>query len=406
MCFRLTNTQAMEVSRLALVLAAAAHAAELDDTLPDSMVHAGAPVIAAALTVSMARDSSTELFFPAVAFGYEVAGRVGRSINAPPQMATHARGFHPTGVVGVLGAAAAAGALWGLEGVKLVSTLTLAASMGAGILEFLSGGGSSKTLHAGKAAADGVLAASLAAEGLTGPRHALEGRDGFLRAYGGEGIDGSPLTEPLDPHGAAIMRTRRKYHACCHHCQPSVEALSDLIQRRGFSADDVATIEAILPTMARYQVALPPQAKQRPAERLDAQLSLPYCLAARLVVGHLGPSAFEPPHLTDPVVLELASRVRTRTDQRVDASFAHGRMPAVVRVYLRNGDVIEGAAGFEDPPTDLARERDRLWAKWQMLLGPAMAPHELAELWNALQAEPVQAFRWALSQRQRSLHAR
>ena len=385
-----------EISRLALVLGTAAHAAELDDTLPDSMIHAGAPVIAAALAVGLARSAALSELLGAVAFGYEVAGRLGRALNAPPRLALHARGFHPTGVVGALGAAAAAGALLGLESGRLASALTLAASMGGGVLEFITGGGATKALHAGKAAADGMIAAALAAEGLAGPRFALEGRDGFLRAYGGRHKQVSALVQGPSLTTAAVVRTQRKYYACCHHCQPSLQALSDLLAAGKCRADNVAALEAVVPTMAYYQVALPRETKYRPRNTLEAQLSLPYCLAARLVLGHLEPSAFEPPHLTDPRILELTRRVHVEAHKDLDASFRQGQMPAVLRVRLTSGEVVEASAGFETGEFDPAAEKERLYHKWSRLLKRAISETQARELWGRLEVDPVVGFAEAL----------
>ncbi len=393
---QITAAGVAEISRLALVLGTAAHAAELDDTLPDSMIHAGAPVIAAALAVGLARRSPLSELLGAIAFGYEVAGRLGRAVNAPPRLALHARGFHPTGVVGALGAAAAAGALLGLESERLASALTLAASMGGGVLEFITGGGAAKALHAGKAAADGIIAAALAAEGLAGPRFALEGRDGFLRAYGGDHKEVSALVQGPCLTTAAVVRTQRKYYACCHHCQPSLQILSDLLAAGKCCAENVAAIEAFVPTMAYYQIALPRETKYRPRSTLEAQLSLPYCLAARLVLGHLEPSAFEPPHLTDSRILELTCRVHVEAQKELDGSFSEGRMPAVLRVRLTSGEVLEASAGFETGEFDPAAEKERLYHKWNRLLKRAMSETQARDLWGTLEVEPVVGFAEAL----------
>lgn len=402
---------------LALLLGAAAHAAELDDTLPDSMVHAGAPVVAAAWTAALACAAGTRKFLEAVAFGYEVAGRIGQAVNSPPGLSLHTRGFHPTGVVGVLGAAAAAAALNELEREGRAAALTLAASMGGGILEFLSGGGDSKALHAGKAAADGVLAASLAALGLRGPRHALEGRDGFFHAFGEQGRLGgeggvAKLERPLAARSAHVVRTLRKYHACCHHCQPAVDALAGLVDQAGLRASelarDVTSIEVMLPFMAYYQVAVPIEGKRRPSTRLEAQLSLPYCVAAWLVLGHLGPSAFEAPYREDPRILKLADTVQARPSAEMDAHFARGHMPAVVRVYRRNGSVLEGDCGLQPLKADLAglrahlrREGERVRQKWSALLDPRLGPGRVEVLWEMMAHRPVTAFEAALT----GLHA-
>ena len=59
---------------------------------------------------------------------------------------------------------------------KMVSTLGIAGSQAAGLFAFLADGTMTKTLHAGKAAQNGILSAYLAREGFTGPAYILEDR--------------------------------------------------------------------------------------------------------------------------------------------------------------------------------------------------------------------------------------
>ncbi len=370
-------------SQLAFLLGTAAHVQEIDDTLPDCMVHAGAPVIAAAFSTGLVQDISGPQFLRAIAMGYEVISRIGRAMNAPPRMATHARGFHPTGVVGVLGAAVAAATAMGLDGEAAGHALALATSMSSGLLEFLGGGGDTKALHAGKAAADGVMAANLAVAGLRGPATALEGRDGLLRAFAGK-ADLAVATEGLALETAAVLRTQRKYYACCHHCHPSVEALAVLHRRRPFSTRDVAEIDVRLPSMGAYQVAVPVEAKRRPTSSLEARLSLPYCLAAWLVLEHLGPSAFEPTHIGDPEISALAARISGRSDSEMDAAFTRNWMPAVVTVRLRNGEELVQSVGLGSAPEDPTTERSRVKAKFTSFLTSLRGADELEDLWLTL----------------------
>ena len=50
-------------------------------------------------------------------------------------------------------------------------------------MEFLTDGAWTKRLHPGWSAHNGIIAALLAKNGLTGPSAVLEGRFGFLHAY-------------------------------------------------------------------------------------------------------------------------------------------------------------------------------------------------------------------------------
>jgi 2-methylcitrate dehydratase PrpD len=69
------------------------------------------------------------------------------------------RGFHSTGTLGAFGAAAAAGLLLGLDEDQMTVALGLAGTQAAGLKAMF--GTMAKPFHAGKAAANGVLAARL-----------------------------------------------------------------------------------------------------------------------------------------------------------------------------------------------------------------------------------------------------
>ena len=92
-------------------------------------------------------------------------------------MAHYLAGWHATGTVGTFAAAAAAGRLLGLGPDAMEHALGLAATRAAGLKA--SFGTMAKPLHAGRAAAGGVLAALLAEQGFTAGVGAIEGHQGF-----------------------------------------------------------------------------------------------------------------------------------------------------------------------------------------------------------------------------------
>src|SRR5439155_26019714 len=95
------------------------------------------------------------------AVAYEVGARASLALYPDRYDA----GWHMTGTTGTLGAAVAAGRLLGLDASRLGHALGLAATQAAGHREQF--GAMAKSLHAGKAASNGVLAALLAARGYT-----------------------------------------------------------------------------------------------------------------------------------------------------------------------------------------------------------------------------------------------
>src|SRR4029077_12396467 len=109
------------------------------------------------------------------------------------------RGFHAPGTTGPFGAAVAAGRLLRLDAAAMTNALVIAGWLGSGLMEFARSGTGAmvKRLHLGRAAESGVLAASLAADGFTGPASVLEGAFGFLRVFCGDQHDAAELTRGL-----------------------------------------------------------------------------------------------------------------------------------------------------------------------------------------------------------------
>jgi 2-methylcitrate dehydratase PrpD len=101
--------------------------------------------------------------------GYEAAAFVG-SLVMPSH---YARGFHSTATLGSFGAAAAAGLLMNLDDAQMAIAFGLAGTQAAGLKSMF--GTMAKPFHAGRAAANGVLAARLAARGFSPANHAVGG---------------------------------------------------------------------------------------------------------------------------------------------------------------------------------------------------------------------------------------
>ncbi|HLQ84817.1 MAG TPA: MmgE/PrpD family protein, partial [Salinisphaeraceae bacterium] len=158
----------------AMVNAGAAHMVELDDVHNGSVFHPGAVVMAPALATAQALGRSGRDLLVAVVAGYEAGIRIGEFLGR-----SHYTVFHTTGTAGTLAAAVASARLHNLTAAQMLHALGSAGTQAAGLWEFLRDGADSKQLHTAKAAADGLLAAWLAAEGFSGASHVLEGPQGM-----------------------------------------------------------------------------------------------------------------------------------------------------------------------------------------------------------------------------------
>ena len=137
-----------------------------------------------ALAVAQERGIGGRALIAAVVAGGEVMIRIGRATKHNNET----RGFHAPGTTGPFGGAIAVGRLLKFDAATMTNALGIAGSLSCGLLEFAKSGTGAmvKRLHLGRAAESGVLAASLAAEGFTGPVSVLEGEFGFLNVFCGE----------------------------------------------------------------------------------------------------------------------------------------------------------------------------------------------------------------------------
>jgi len=286
----------------ALAHGAMTHAFEQDNlTLPDSGAHPGASLVSSGLAVAQERGLSGRELLTAFVAGAEVMIRIGRATKRTNE----ARGFHAPGSVGPFGAAVASGKLMQFDAPKMTNALGIAGSTSGGLLEFsrVGNGAMVKRLHLGRAAEGGVLAASLAADGFTGPTTVLEGPSGFLKAFCNE-IDLSQLTLGLDKDydSMTIMLKRFACHITAH---TSVEAIIELRAKHGIAGNDVASIQIDGSRRMATANNIP-----KPADILIAQYSIPFCAALALHRNALDPYSFDEGSTRDAAIMAMASKVK------------------------------------------------------------------------------------------------
>src|SRR5690625_3208852 len=163
----------------AFINGTSAHTLDFDDGYSKGSMHPAAVVIPAVLAVSEREKSSPSKIAGAIIVGYEVSLRISASMHP----VTRERGFHNTPLAGVFGAAAAVSYLHDLKKEDVQSAFGNAASFSGGLFAFLGTGSEIKRIHPGQAARDGMIAAELAKNGVTGPPNVLEGKNGFFQSY-------------------------------------------------------------------------------------------------------------------------------------------------------------------------------------------------------------------------------
>jgi 2-methylcitrate dehydratase PrpD len=321
---------AVQAPAAALANGALAHAFELDAlTRPGAGAHPGATVLPPALAVAQQAsvNASGRDLIAAFVAGNEAMIRIGRATGHTNE----ARGFHAPGTTGPFGAAVACGHLLGLDAGRMANALGIAGSLAGGLLEFAKGdGGMVKRLHLGRASEAGVLAASLAQAGFTGPRTVLEGEFGFLRVFCTE-FDEAELTKGLGRDYVTLSTVLKRYpvHATAH---AAVRAVRELQAEHGFAGGDV---EAITVTGNRRMIER--HAIAEPADLMLAQYSIPFCVALALYREARDPESYDKSALADPQIRALTRRVRLVPE----AGGGHAAMGSTVTVTLADGRRLE-----------------------------------------------------------------
>lgn len=351
----------------ALVNGTAAHALDFDDWLPAAGLHPSAPLLPAVLAQAELLAGSAGLgtrVLAAYVAGFEAQARVGAAL-APGH---YAAGFHPTATVGVFGAAASAAHLLGLDGEHVATAFSLSATAAAGLRAMF--GTMAKPLHAGRAAEGGLLSARLAAAGVTAAPDVIVGPQSFAECHG-QTADPEPLHSPFA--GRWFLReVLVKKHASCFGTHAAIDALLQI--RADVELASIVDIELTVPELLRTVCAIP-----APATPLEGKFSLAFTAALALADGHCATADFTPERIRDPLLADLAARVRLRFDDTLPAQ-ATG-----VRVRLADGRDRTAVADSATAP-EPAERRAVARGKFHSLVPPVIGSDAADELDAAITA--------------------
>ena len=356
----------------ALANGTAAHSLELDDTHQGGSIHLGVSVFSAALGVAEHLGASGKAFLTAGVAGFEAAARLAMAVRPADH---YARGFHPTATCGTFGATVAAAKLLGLDAAQCASALGIAGSQAAGSMEFLADGAWTKRLHPGWAAFSGIHAALLARNGFVGPGTVIEGRDGFLKAYGIEPDPqkiGVGLGEDFQ-----ILHTAVKPHACCRYTQAPIDAVLALVHEHAVTPDQVERVTIGMLETGIPVICEPADRKVRPANVVEAQFSLPFGVAVALVERRAGLREFSEAMLHDAEIQRLMPKVGYVHDPALETNYPK-EWPAWARVELRGRGEVFAKVRYPKGDPDNPLSWDELVAKY-IELATAVWPAQRAD---------------------------
>lgn len=286
----------------ALVNGALAHSFELDGgTRKGVGAHPFGTVFTAALPVAQARGASGRELLRAFVAGSEALLRIGKATGRSNEH----RGFHAPGTTGPFGAAIACALLQNATRDELLNAVGIAGSLASGLRQFSKSrtGGMVKRLHFGRAAEGGVLAAGLAREGFDGPHDILEGRAGFLHVFC-DTFDTGELVRGLDGSTFHIREISMKDFATHGSTQGPLRALLGILDSNGLTAREIAQVRVVA-----TRDSVENHDGQTPRDLMQAQYSIPFCIALACVRDIRDPRSMREDALDDPVIRAMLARV-------------------------------------------------------------------------------------------------
>ncbi|MFQ5961201.1 MAG: MmgE/PrpD family protein [Candidatus Methylomirabilales bacterium] len=331
--------------------------------------HAGAGIYPAALAVGEQRQWSGQDWLTALVIGYEIALRAGESLHQS------AADYHTSGAWVAIGAAAVAARAYTLESGGTRHALGIAEYHGPRsemmrcidhptMLKDGSGWGSMT----------GLVAAEFARAGFTGaPATTVE--DDFARSIWQDlGTD---------------WRMRKLYfkpYACCRWAHPAIDAALELTATHGIAGEEISALEVFTFEEAT-RLDLP-----HPLDTEQAQYSLPFPVAAAILLGGLEPAHLQRSYLEDDRILQLADKVVMTVDPQLDRRFPAEAL-ARVRLSTTEGQVVESgivtaSGGPESPMSDA-----QLTEKFQVAISGLLPEQRAAAIqracWDCAQLDSV-----------------
>ena len=258
-----------------------------------------------------------------------------------------------------------------------------------------------KQWHTSDAAASGVMAAQLAAHGLSGPRAILEGAQGMFAAMS---QDAQPELVTRAEADWLIFDTTFKPWPACRHAHPAIDALLQIrSQRQGQQREPTAECDwAGLQTIEvdTYADAVTFCDRPSPVNETQSRFSIQHALAAILTYGEPRLQHYAGDFMNDAAIIAQRAKITVRADPIFSARFpeCYG---ARVTLHFADGsrlqqqvDETRGDPSHPLSETELLAKAGTLMdaaglsaataANWQQACLDLSEGSELAPLWNVL----------------------
>ena len=189
-----------------------------------------------------------------------------------------------------------------------------------------------KSFHAGTAAQNGIIAASLAKEGFTADDSILEATQGYCQMFS-PNYELDKITQGLgSPFSIISPGLSFKAYPCCHAAHYCIDATLYLNQEHDIKAADVAEVQCRTLPYVPIQML-----HHQPKTGLEGKFSLEYFVAVALLDRDVKLAQFEDERVNRSDVQELLLKVKYIHPEEMVWNGVGMRPPPVVTVRLKDG---------------------------------------------------------------------
>jgi 2-methylcitrate dehydratase PrpD len=281
-------------------------------------------------------------------------------------------GWHLTGTAGVIGTVASAGYLLKLDEQQMVYALGIAATQAAGFREMF--GTMCKSLHAGRAAQNGMMSALLAKNGFDSSVRGLEAPRSFANVMSTK-QDYNEIFDGLGENWESRYNTYKPY-ACGIVIHPAIDGCQQLRAELG---------EAAMREIERVELRVHPlvhelTGKKEPKTELETKFSVYHAAACALLRGDGSPTAFTDEAANDPALIELRRKVVLDIDEDIHEASTE------IRLTLKGGrkveKLVERAIGSADRPLTDNQLETKVRGLIDPVLGAEAGQRISSEIWQ------------------------
>jgi len=353
-CTLVAGNSKAALENAVLINASASHALDYDDYNRHMNGHPSVPIVPVALGLAERKGRSGLDVLASIVAGTELECLIGEMVGTGHYEA----GYHNTATIGTFGAMGAAAFLLGLNASQVCHALGIAASQLAGLKANY--GTMTKPLHAGRAAASGLMAALLAKRGFTANERILECPQGAAAVLF-PGFRGGH-TGPHPSSCFAIEQTIFKYHAACHLTHAAIDAVGQIRAANKLSLEALQSMELLVHPSLISTCCI-----ETPKTGMEVKFSITHCAVMAFAgMDTASPQTFSDEHALDTELVRAREKVRLRFSENID------RMSARVSIETLDGGVFQASSDVGVPEPNFALQTQKLRQKFDALVSPVI----------------------------------